>query len=273
MGLRINNNAPTMGASNNLQSVMKQMTEVQERLTSGKRLNKASDGPADLIISKRLESQLAGLGQAQKNVETGMNLFTHADKTLETIEGQLKEAKTLALASLDATKSDEERTALNQQLTEIISSVDKIASSAKFGKVSLLDGTFTSKKFQIGDSATDTYTASINDMRATALGINSSAVDTVTNAGTALTAIEGAMEDVSSERGRLGSIGRNTFQPVLDNLKIQQENLESARSTIADTNYEKDTAEMQRLNVRMQIAAAMLSATSQQSGLVLNLLG
>lgn len=273
MALRINNNAPSYMAANNLQKVMKELNSVQERLTTGQKINKASDGPAALVIGKRFEAQLGGIDAASNNVQRGMDLFNTADKTLETVEGLLIKAKKLALDSMDGTKTDDERTANNQELTEIIGSIDRIANNTTFGTKKLLDGSFAAQTFQIGEQSGVTYTASINDMRATALGINASTVDTAANATTALTAIDDALADVTNERGRIGGIVSNTFESTLNNLKIQKENLESARSSIMDTNYEEDTANMQKLNVRMQVASALLAATSQQSGLVLNLLG
>lgn len=273
MSLRINNNASTWMAAHNLQDVISQSNKVQERMTTGKKINRASDGPAALVIGKRFEAQLAGIEQAQKNVANSINLIDSADKSLETTEKLLIAAKQLALSSMDGTKSTEERTANNQELTEILASIDRIGNNTTFGSNKLLDGSFTAKTFQVGQNAGETVTISIGDMRGAALGVATSTVDTAANATTALGVIDTALSSVTAERGRLGGISKNTFGAIESNLKIQAENIESARSTIMDTDYEKDSALMQQLTVRMQVASAMLGASSQQSGLVLNLLG
>jgi flagellin len=279
MSLRINNQAPTYMAAHNLQKVMKDMNSVQERLTTGLKINKASDGPASLVIGKKFESQLAGIAQARKNVETAVNLMDTADKTLGTVEGLLIKAKTLALDSMDGTKSAAQRTANDQELDEILSSIDRISGNTKFGEVSLLDGTFSSKSFQVGDTAGATVSVSLNDMRTTALNIKHGTesgeinISSATTATSALSAIETALNSVTAERGRIGGITANTFKPTLENLNIQFENIESARSTVMDADYEKDTAEFQKLNVRLQVASFLLGSTAQQNSLVLNLLG
>lgn len=279
MSLRINNNSPSMMASHNLQSVMKQMNSVQERLTTGRKINRASDGPASLVIGRRFEAQLVGISQAKKNVENAVNLMNTADKTLETVEDLLIKAKALALDSMDGTKSAAQRTANDQELAEIISSIDRIAGNTRFGDTQLLDGSFTSKSFQVGDTAGATVSVTLNDMQAEELNVEHGTDDgeisiaTASDAADALSAIDAAIDTVTAERGRIGGITSNTFQTTLANLSIQEENIEAARSTIMDSDYEKDTAEFQRLQVRMQVAAFMLQSTSQQSGLVLNLFG
>lgn len=279
MALRINNQAPTYMAAHNLQRVMRDMNSVQERLTTGLKINKASDGPASLVIGKRFEAQLAGISQAKKNVETAVNLMDTADKTLGTVEDLLIKAKSLALDSMDGTRSTEQRTANDQELQEILSSIDRIAGNTRFGDVQLLDGSFSSKAFQVGDTAGSTVTVSLGDMRTEALNIEHGTesgeinIATASDATTALAAIDTALSSVTAERGRIGGITANTFNPTLDNLNIQFENIEAARSTVMDSDYEKDTAEFQKINVRLQVASYMLQATSQQSSLVLNLLG
>lgn len=273
MSLRINNNSPSWMAAHNLQSVIKDMNSVQERMTTGRKINRASDGPASLVIGKRFEAQLAGIEQAQKNVANSINLIDSADKSLETTEKLLMSARQLALSSMDGTKSAAERTANNQELTEILASIDRIGNNTRFGDTQLLDGSFTAQTFQVGQTAGETVTVSIGDMRTDALDIDEVDVDTVANATTALAAIDTALNNVTAERGRLGGISKNTFSAIQSNLKVQAENIESARSTIMDTDYEKDSAVMAQLQVRMQVASAMLASTSQQSGLVLNLLG
>jgi flagellin len=272
MALTINTNIQSLFATGQLNSVSKALSLNQERLASGKIINKAADDPAGLIISTKFGSQIAGVEQALKNVDNAINLVQTADKSLGTMETLLKRAKQLALDSMDGTKSTAQRTANNQELQEIISSIDRTAKNTKYGSVQLLDGTFSSKNFQIGESAGESYTMSINNMDATALTINALTVDTEANAANALTAIENASDTVSAERGRLGGIQKNSFEAIKSVLDTQKENLSAAKESIEATDYTTEVAEMNKNNVRLQVATMALQMANQNTGLVLSLL-
>ncbi len=278
MALSINTNIASINAYNQLNKISSQLNLNQERLASGYRINKAADDPAGLVISTKFGSQIAGNNAAIKNVSNGINLTQTADKSLEVIQGLLEKAKTLALSSMDGTKSDSERTANNQELTEINASIDRIVNSTKFGEKKLLDGTEATLKFQMGGTAGDTYTMTMNDMNAAELGdgtnnIAAAAVDTTANATTALATIEGAIDQVAAERGRLGGIQTNVFEATKSSLQVQNENLKAAKATIDETDMAAEMADFQKNQIRLQVATAMLSSANQQSGLVLSLFG
>ena len=120
MALTINTNIQSLFATGQLNAVNKALSINQERLASGKRINKAADDPAGLIISTKFGSQIAGVEQALKNVDNAINLVQTADKSLGTMETLLKRAKQLALDSMDGTKSAAQRTANDQELQEHI---------------------------------------------------------------------------------------------------------------------------------------------------------
>jgi flagellin len=248
MALRINTNVASMNAYNQLNQINKQLSLNQERLASGYKINKAADDAAGLVISTKFGSQIAGNKAAVKNVENGINLVQTADKSLEVVQKLLEKAKTLALSSMDGSKSDSERTANNQELTEIKASIDRIVDATKFGDKKLLDGTNATLTFQMGATAGDTYTMTLNDMNAAKIGdgtnfISAAAVDTTTTATTALATIEGAIDQVAAERGRLGGIQANTFEATKSALEIQIENLTAAKASIDETDMAAEMAE------------------------------
>jgi len=271
MSLSINTNIAGIRAANQVNILNTLMSKNQERLTTGYRINRAADGPAALIIATKFGSQIAGLEAAKSNVANGINLVQSADKTLETFQTLLTQAKKLALDSMDGSRDTDARTANNSELANIIASIDRMAANTKFGGNKLLDGSFSAKTLQIGDDASQTYSLTINDMRSAALGINASTVDTAANATTALAAIESAIDDVSAERGRLGAIQANVLETQSSTLDIQLENLKAAKATVDEVDPVSEQAEYTKNQTRLQIAMAMLSQSNQMQGLVLNL--
>ena len=278
MALSINSNISAMNAYNQLNDVNKLLNLNLERLASGKRINKAADDPAGMVIATKFSSQLSGTNVAMSNTDNAINLVQTADKSLGVVQGLLERAQALALSSMDGSKSVDERTANNDELTEINASIDRIIDNTKFGDNKLLDGTNADLKFQIGTEAGNTYTMTLNDMNAAELGdgtntLDGAAVDDVANATTALATIQGAIDMVAAERGRLGGVQTNTFEATKSALEVQKENLTAALSTIQDTDMAQEASDYQQNQVRLQIANAMLSYANQSSGQVLSLFG
>lgn len=271
MSLSINTNISGIRTANQINILNALMTKNQERLTSGYKINRASDSPAALVIATKFSSQIAGFEAAKANVANGINLVQSADKTLETFQTLLTQAKKLALDSMDGTRDASARTANNSELTNIIASIDRMANNTKFGGNKLLDGSFTNKNLQIGDDASQVYSLSVTDMRTSALGINSSTVDTAANATTALTAIDAAIDSVAAERGRLGAIQANVLETQSSTLDIQLENIKAAKATVDEVDPVAEQAEYTKNQTRLQIAMAMLTQSNQMQGLVLNL--
>jgi flagellin len=278
MSLRINTNVPAIRSANVLNSINNQLALNQERLATGYRINKAADDPAGLIIASRFAQQIAGTKAAQKNVENGTKLIETADKSLGIVDGLLVRAKELALSSMDGAKSDEERTANQQELNEIISSIDRIVDNTRYGSKQLLDGTNSSLTFQIGDQVGVTYDLTLNDMNVDQLGDGTNTMDgadvsTIADATDALATIEGAINQVATERGRLGGVQKNTFEATANYLDVQYESLRAAKASIDETDMAAEAADLQRNQVRVQVATMALQIAEQQPGIVLSLFG
>lgn len=153
MSLRINTNVDALTAYNNLNKTQQSQSTSNERLSSGLRINKAADDAAGLAISQGLTKQINGLGQAIRNAQDGINMVQTADGALTETHSILQRMNTLAVQAANASNDDASRGDIQKEVDALNSELDRIASSTTFNGVSLLDGSFTNKKFQVGGTS------------------------------------------------------------------------------------------------------------------------
>ncbi|MBL4584365.1 MAG: flagellin [Pseudomonadales bacterium] len=182
MALSINTNVASLTAQRNLTMSGNMQNQALARLSSGLRINSARDDAAGLAISNRLTSQINGLNQAVRNANDGISLAQTAEGALQESTNILQRMRTLSIQSANATNGATERKALNDEVTQLKSELDRIATTTRFGSEKLLSGTFTSKSFHVGAEANEVIRVSINSARTADLGqINSVAYATQVN--------------------------------------------------------------------------------------------
>ncbi|MDF1642785.1 MAG: flagellin [Pseudomonadales bacterium] len=182
MALSINTNVSSLNAQRNLNNSGNMQSQALQRLSSGLRINSARDDAAGLAISNRLTSQINGLNQATRNANDGISLAQTAEGALQESTNILQRMRTLAIQSANGSNGSTERRALNDEVTQLKSELDRIATTTRFGSEKLLSGTFTSKSFQVGAEANEVIRVSINSARTADLGqINSVAYATQVN--------------------------------------------------------------------------------------------
>jgi flagellin len=171
MSLVLNTNINSMLAQGNLQSSGSQLTNALQQLSSGLRINTAADDAAGYAIVQGMTSQINGLNQAARNAGDGVSLTQTAQGALTEITNDLQTMRDLAVQSLNATNSSQDRADLNQQFQQLSQDIDQVAKTASFNGVNLLDGTFQGAAFQIGANAGQTITvSSVNSSRTSVLG-------------------------------------------------------------------------------------------------------
>ncbi len=177
----INTNVLSLNAQRNLNTSGMDLAKSLQRLSSGLRINSAKDDAAGLAIASRMTSQIRGLGQASRNANDGISLAQTAEGNVGTITSNLQRIRELSVQSANATNSASDRAALQAEAAQLIAEIDRIATTASFNGVKLLDGTFSSQQFQVGANANEIITvASIASARTTDLGASYSS--TVTGA-------------------------------------------------------------------------------------------
>jgi flagellin len=189
MPLVINTNVMSLDAQNNLSNNGASLASALQRLSSGLRINSAKDDAAGLAIASRFTSQINGLNTAARNANDGISLAQTGEGALQQVTNNLQRIRELAVQSLNATNSSTDRAAIDSEVQQLKSEIDRVAQTTTFNGVKLLDGSFTSQNFQVGANQGETIqVASIGSARGSALGQSYTATRTSTATTTALAA-------------------------------------------------------------------------------------
>ncbi|MFI4979181.1 MAG: flagellin [Nevskiales bacterium] len=176
MSLIVNTNLTSIVTQKYLSTTQSQLAQATQRLASGLRINSASDDAAGYAIAQRLTAQVNGANTAVQNTNNAVSLAQTAQGSLAEITNNLQRVRELAVESANATNSTSDRQSLNNEAQQLLSEVDRVATTASFNGVKLLDGSFTSQQFQVGANAGDTITiGSISSANVAALGSVTSA--------------------------------------------------------------------------------------------------
>lgn len=170
MPLVVNTNIASLNTQRQLTSANNSINKSLERLSSGLRINRASDDAAGLAIATRLQAQVRGLQQASRNANNAISLVQTAEGALNSVTDILQRLRELAVQAASDDNTDTDRVALNNESTQLRNELTRLAQTVEFNGTTLLDGTFSGKKFQIGANADQTLTFEISDVRATAIG-------------------------------------------------------------------------------------------------------
>ena len=275
MSMVVNFNAAATNAQRNLGQTSKSLNQSIQRLSSGLRVNGASDDPAGLVISEQMRSKAEGMSQAIKNTNDGVNLIKTAEGALNEVHSLLGQMRTLAVhAANEGVNSADDLAADQAALAAAGDSIDRIAASTRFNGKVLLDGSYTAQVLQIGEESTDTTTVTIADLSAVGLGVDSGTLDVTTAGGgtTAIDAIDLAIKTVSTERAKLGATQKYTLETTINSLSVSEENIRSSESAIRDADMSKEMVAFTRNNIMMQAGTSMLAQANQSSQSVLTLL-
>lgn len=198
MPLIVNTNIASLNTQRQLTGANTAINRSLERLSSGLRINRASDDAAGLAIATRLQAQVRGLQQASRNANNAISLVQTAEGALNSVTNILQRLRELAVQAASDDNTDTDRTALNNEASQLRNELTRLAQTVEFNGTTLLDGTFSGKKFQIGANADQTLTFEIADVRATAIGKFATQSADVGN-GIALPSTDGAGNLSASE--------------------------------------------------------------------------
>jgi len=197
MALTVNTNIASLTAQRNLTGSQDALSMSLQRLSSGLRINSAKDDAAGLAISERFTAQIRGLNQGVRNANDGISLAQTAEGALKEVSSNLQRIRELAVQSANATNSASDRTALQAEVAQLVAEIDRVAANTKFNGIALLDGSFTSKAFQVGADANETVSiTSINSARTSAIG-GSYASSATSTTGVSSTAFDGASDTLN----------------------------------------------------------------------------
>ena len=288
----INTNVAATITANALTKNERAMSQAMERLSTGQRINSAGDDAAGLAISSRMTTYIKGLDMAVRNANDAISMIQTADGALIEMTNMLQRMRELAVQASSGTYSATDRDALNVEFEALTAAVEDIADDTQWNGVSLLNGA-SAFSFHVGANASQTISLTIADFEteessmtsgifealadATTNNDNSGDdldsldVDTVNNAGTALTYITTALGRIESHRATLGAT-INRLEYAADNLANVSQNTLASRSRVLDADYASETTELAKTQIIQQAATAMLSQANQQAQSVLALL-
>ena len=191
MALTVNSNLASINAQRNLSTSQSALTTSLQRLSSGLRINSAKDDAAGFAISERFTSQIRGNDQAARNANDGISLSQTAEGDLDQIGSNLQRVRELAVQASNSSNSASDRASLNNEANQLIQEIDRVAKNSSFNGTKLLDGSFSSKTFQVGansSSSNQISITSISSARTSALGVGSGSSYSTVKAGAAVAA-------------------------------------------------------------------------------------
>lgn len=269
----INHNISALNAHRQLGANQGAVQGSLEKLSSGLRINKASDDAAGLAISEKMRNQIRGLEQASTNAQDGISLIQTAEGALNETHAILQRMGELYTQAANETLTEEDTQKIQSEITALTEQIDSIAEQTQFNTKKLLNGETDSLTFQVGANSGETITLALSENNTTALGINALTELDGTNAtaSTNLEAVQAAINTVSENRSNLGAV-QNRLQHTINNLGTSAENLTAAESRIRDVDMAKEMMEFTKNNILSQAAQSMLAQANQQPQGVLQLL-
>ncbi|MCS3832200.1 flagellin [Aeromonas veronii] len=302
MAMYINTNTSSLNAQRNLMNTSKSLDTSYTRLASGLRINSAKDDAAGLQISNRLTSQINGLDQGNRNANDGISLAQTAEGAMDEVTGMLQRMRTLAQQSANGSNSAKDRAALQKEVDQLGSEINRISKDTTFAGTKLLDGSFGGS-FQVGADANQTIGFSLSQAEGFSIsGIAAAAATTIAvGTGTAaatvgistifgggsagaiditsqseaqkvLAAADAMLGVVDSKRAELGAV-QNRLDSTIRNQANISENVSAARSRIRDADFATETANMTKQNILQQAASSVLAQANQRPQSALSLLG
>ena len=280
----INTNVASLRSQAAMVTNNQAMSKTMQQLSTGKRINSASDDAAGLSISTRLTSQINGLNQAVRNANDGISLLQTAEGATDEITNMLQRMRELSVQSMNGTYSSNDRTSMNTEFSQLYQEIQRVAKTTQWNGFNVLDGT-------VGGSGTVTFKVGSQQASSTIIsstiksfnpaasgatvsgmaGLKSGTISSVAGASAMLTAIINAISGVNSVRSTIGAkINRLSF--TVDNLTNISTNLSASRSQIQDVDYSMATSNLAKSQVIQQAATAMLAQANQQPSTVMTLI-
>ena len=267
MGLRIATNIASQSVQKNLKEVSNAGNAQLEKLSSGKRITKASDDAAGLAIATNLEAQTKGLRQATRNANDGISLIQTAEGGLNETSNILVRLRELTVQAASDTVGEQERGFLDKEYQQLSKEVDRISDSTTFNGSQLLNGKGKgAMDFQVGAFAGEqnkiTFDSSETDSSTKSIGINGTGIGNKDEALSAISTVDEAITKVSGQRANLGSI-QSRLGSTVKNLETQTINQDSARSVIQDVDVAEASAALASNNVVKNAAVSTLAQANQ----------
>lgn len=266
----INSNT-TLGIQRQIGSIQNRLSLNFQRLSSGRRVNNASDDAASLAIGEKLSALVSGMTQASRNVDDGISLAQVSDGAMASQGDMLVRMRELAVQAGNGTLNDSDRAALQDEFSALQSEVDRVAQGTNFNGTSLLQGGSVNMQVGVSGGSGDQIAVPTPDTTAAALGVNGANIGTQGGAQTALDDIDAAISQLSNSRADVGAVV-NRLESTRNNLGTSIENTASSLSRLVDLDVAGEFASMSANSVQLRAAIATHRQANNTKGLLVNLL-
>jgi len=284
MALVVNTNIASMRSLGYMSQTQRSLESTFERVSSGRRINSAKDDAAGLAVAENLDATYRSLQAAGRNVNDALGVVQVAEGAVSEVSNILKRMRELSIQSATGTLADAERAYLQDEVQQLRSEIDRLASSTNFNGVSLADSNATALTFHIGAGSSttlDQIVMSLGVLRASAIALDGgtntgdvSTVDISTAAGalTAMTNIDNALDAVNEIRAHYGGVA-NRLESAGRSIDIYSTNLKASESQIRDADFAAESAELSKLQVLQQSGIAILGQANGLPQAALRLIG
>jgi flagellin len=285
----INHNMTSINANNVLKFKGVEVQKDMEKLSSGMKINRAGDDASGLAVSEKMRSQIRGLNQAEKNIQSGVSFIQATEGYLQETTDILHRMRELSVQSANGIYSSEDRMQIQVEVSQLVDEVNRIASHAQFNGLNMLTGKFAnvgqtngggavSMYFHVGANMDQRRQVFIGTMTAVSLklqDISTNAkvsISTPDGANALIGTVDNALRKVNKQRADLGAY-QNRFEMAQKGVSIASENLQAAESLIRDTDMAGAMVTFVKDNILSQAGTAMLAQANTGSQQVLRLLG
>lgn len=271
MGLRINTNIAAINAARTLRGTTFDLNKSLERLSSGLRVNRASDDAAGLAIAEFLRTIVRGTQVAQRNSQDGINLVQTAEGALVETTNALQRIRELSIQAANGTQGTENRVALNAEVIQLLAQIDDIAIQTEFNGLRVLSASQT-VTLQSGPQVSQTLLVAVAGAKTNDLGIQTVAISTVAGAVSAISTIDVALQSINALRALFGA-SQNRLEYTVRSLAIQEENSSASESSIRDADIAKETIAFTRNQILVSAGTSVLAQANIIPQTALQLLG
>lgn len=267
---RVATNIEAQKAYHSLGMVNKEMSGVQLRMATGKKINSPEDDPAGYQLSRSLEKRGRGLDVALQNVTNAKSVLNIAEGAYQEIMDILQILKEKATQAADTSLSQVQRDSIGDQVGALIAEIDDIVYQTTFNGENLINGDYTSKNFQVGEDASHRLAISLSNSDSSSLGVDALSFASQDDANTAITTLSDAIDDMASFIQKVGEYGVRLSSKETT-LAVAYTNTDAVRSNIEDADLVKEQMDMMKLQILQQTAASAFTQANATPQLVLQL--
>lgn len=272
-------NISSLIARRNLENSNKLLLRNLEKLSSGYRINRASDDAAGLAISEKFRTQVRGLDQAIKNTRDGISLIQTAEGALTEIQMMVQRMRLLAVQCSNQTYTSTDRAQAQVEVNQLIEEIDRMASAVQFNTHQLFKGHWDPAekngaplRIHIGANKDEIIRITIKKFTASGLGIYGQSISTWAKAESAISVFQSAINLISIQRANFGAY-ENRLDHIINGLGIAYENMSASESRIRDLDMAMEMSDFTKNQILAQAGTAMLAQSNSQPQMVLQLLG